>query len=64
MVILHVDFHVDYYHDIVGELSNPSDPVCQPGEAQVGWHEGMGDRVTEWVGQAPQPWQIRLLQVK
>jgi hypothetical protein len=54
---------MDYYHDILGELSNPN-PVRQPGEAQAGWQEGMSNRVTEWVGQAPQPWQIKLLQVK
>jgi hypothetical protein len=51
-----LDFHTDYYHNIVGELSNPNDAVCQPGEAQAGWQEVMGDRETEWVRQAPQPW--------
>lgn len=38
---------MDYYPDIVGELSNPNDPICQPGEAQAGWQEGMDERVTE-----------------
>jgi len=37
---------MDYYHDIMRELSNPNDSICQPGEAQAGWQEGMGDRVT------------------
>ena len=41
-----LDFCTDYYHDIVRELSNPNDSVCQPGEAQVVWQEDMSDRVT------------------
>lgn len=63
-----LDFCMDYYHDMVGELSNPNNLICQPGEAQTGWladqQEGKGDRVTEWVGQAPQPWGLKLLQVQ
>jgi hypothetical protein len=32
-----LDFCMDYYHDMVGELSNPNNLICQPGEAQTGW---------------------------
>ena len=37
---------MDYYHDIMGELNNSNDSICQPGEAQAGWQEDVRDRVT------------------
>ena len=42
-----LDFHMDYYQGVVGELSNPDDPICQLGEAQAAWLASRRAWVTE-----------------